>query len=173
MKESLAVSCQQKISCLDGQIYLVVPSDWTRASDEITARKFPYSIKPQEIYTNPEADRIFTLSMLDRQLQENQVYSAIREMQRLISHIYPESIRKSARGLRTCAGVAGWFSFGTGGLEGDILHYMFILPLNDQMMFGSFHFPEETIEEDDEVFFNALKNIRTLHDMEDGPENYE
>lgn len=173
MEESLAESCQQEISCLDGRIYLAVPNDWTRASDEITGRKFPYSIKPQEIYTNPGADRIFTLSMLDKPLRENQVYSAIREIQRLINHMYPESILKSARGLRIEAGVSGWFSFATGGLDGDTGHYMFILPLDNKMILGSFHCPIEIMEKDDSFFLNILKSIRALHDMEGGSGNDE
>lgn len=91
----------------------------------------------------------------------------------MISHMYPESILKSARGLRIRAGISGWFSFATGGLEGDILHYMFILPLNNKMVLGSFHFPTETVEEDDKVFFSILKSIRIVNDTEDKPENYE
>lgn len=80
---------------------------------------------------------------------------------------------KSARGLRIEAGVSGWLSFATGGLDGDIGHYMFILPLDNKMTLGSFHCPIETMEKDDSFFLNMLKSIRALHDMEDGPGNDE
>ena len=50
---------------------------------------------------------------------------------------------------------------------------MFILPLDNKMMLGSFHFPIETMEEDDKVFFNTLKSIRIVNNTEDKPESYE
>ncbi len=89
-----------------------------------------------------------------------QVYPAIKEMQRLISHAYPESIRLWAKELKADAGIIGWFAFVKGGIKEDSMHCMFILPVNDNMMLGSYHFPAEGMEEDRRVFVEILKSIR-------------
>ena len=77
----------------------------------------------------------------------------------LLSHVYPESIQVRARELRTEAGRIGWFSFVTGGIRTDSIHCMFVLPVKDHMMLGSYHFPAGTMEEDRKMFLEMLKSI--------------
>ncbi len=87
----------QRISCLGDQISLMLPSGWTRPSDEVTEKKFPYHSKPQEIFADDSISRLMTFNMLEKQLQNQQVYPAIREIQKVIVHMYPESVREPAR----------------------------------------------------------------------------
>lgn len=150
----------QELSCLAGRIQLKLPENYMKPSDEVLTVKFPVSPRPQEIYINPEGNRIITFNLLDKPLQEMQVYPAIKEMQRLISHAYPESIRLWAKELKADAGIIGWFAFVKGGIKEDSMHCMFILPVNDNMMLGSYHFPAEGMEEDRRVFVEILKSIR-------------
>lgn len=148
---------------------LMLPEDWKSPSEELTKKKFPYQQKPQEIFVNPEESRILTLNMLEKPLHEKQVYPAILEIQRMINHIYPESIRERARILKTGAGIIGWFSFVTGGLKSDDCHSMFVIPVDGRMMFGSYHFPIEELEEERTFFLNIMKSIEINSDTgEDG-----
>lgn len=78
----------------------------------------------------------------------------------MISHVYPESIRAQAKELKADAGMIGWFAFVTGGIREDSMHCMFILPLDDNMMLGSYHFPAEQMEEDRKIFMQMLKSIQ-------------
>lgn len=158
----------KEIPCLGEQAYIKLPEDWDRLSSETAAIKFPYSQKPQEIFANPDTYHIITLNILGKALQERQTYPAILEIQRLISHMYPESIREFSRLFRTESGKAGCFSFITGGLECDSCHYMFVLPIRGKMMLGSSHFPEHQIEEERQIFFEALKSIKAGGDIEEG-----
>lgn len=158
----------KEILCLDEQIYMKLPEDWDRPSGETIATKFPYGKKPQEIFANPDTYHIITLNILEKSLQENQIYLAILEIQRLISHMYPESIRESAKLYSTESGIAGYFSFITGGLECDSCHYMFVLPIKGKMMLGSSHFPEQQTKEERLIFFEVLKSIKASGDIEEG-----
>lgn len=78
----------------------------------------------------------------------------------MISHVYPESIRAQAKEINTDAGTIGWFAFVTGGIKEDSMHCMFILPLDDNMMLGSYHFPAEQMEENRKIFMQMLRSIQ-------------
>lgn len=160
MEENKERSGWQAVSCLADKMHLRIPEEYRKPSDEVAAVKFPISPRPQEIYINPKGNKILTFNLLDKPLQEQQVYPAILEMQRVISHVYPESIRAQAKEINTDAGTIGWFAFVTGGIKEDSMHCMFILPLDDNMMLGSYHFPAEQMEENRKIFMQMLRSIQ-------------
>lgn len=159
----------REITGQEGKLCLELPDNLKKMTEEMAWRRFPYSQRPQEMFSDPDGDRIFTYSILEKQLREGQVYSAAAGIQKLISHAYPESIREQARTVRLRFGMAGWFSFFTGGMKEDSCHYMFVLPADERMVFGGYHFPakEETTER--KVFLRILKSIWLIgKDMENG-----
>ena len=157
----------QEISCLDDSMCVRLPGNWKRPSGETIAKKFPYHTKPQEIYVDLEENRLITFSLLSKPLNDAQVYPAMREIQRLINHVYPESIHKSARICKVADGSAGWFAFITGGIREDPSHFMFVLPVNESMMLGSYHVPAKLISEDTSLFLKILKSIKIRSNVED------
>lgn len=146
--------------CLDKRVCIKLPENFERPSKEIVEKWFPYPQKPQEIFADPNAYSIFTLNILGKALEEKQVYSAILEIQRLISHMYPESVEESSQLFITESGKAGYFSFTTGGLDGDKNHYMFVLPVRKKMLLGSFHFLKDVAQREKLIFFEAMKSIK-------------
>ena len=58
-------------------------------------------------------------------------------------------------------------------MEYDTAHCMFILPVNEKMMLGSYHFPEENIKEDEGVLLEILKSIRVKDREKNTCGNYE
>lgn len=163
----------QEIECLEKQVVLKLPGDWKRPENKIIERKFPYNSKPQEIYADLHERKIITFNLLDKQLEDELVYPAIGEIQRIINRLYPESIRKEARLCKVNAGVLGRFIFVTGGMEYDTAHCMFILPVNKRMMFGSYHFPLEEIAEEERLLLDILGSISVKSNMEDERKKYE
>lgn len=157
----------KKIFCLEKQISLVIPEDWNRLPVEMAAKKFPYRSKPQEIFASKDVGQIITFNMLEKSLTEKQVYTAIWEIQRLISHLYPEGIKDMAKTIRINAGMAGYFSFVTGGMQHDSSHCMFILPAFEKMIMGSYHFPVEDYKENMLVFIEILKSINVGREIEE------
>ncbi len=153
----------QVSDCLQGRIRITLPQGWQRPSNEILARKFPYRTTPQEVFSDTQAEQIITFSLLDKQLQEKQVYTAVREIQRVISHIYPESIREQARMIRIQAGPAGIFAFITGGIREDVYHSMFILSVDEKMLLGSFHLPEGQAESGRKTCMDIMRSIQILN----------
>lgn len=153
----------QVSDCLQGRIRITLPQGWQRPSNEILARKFPYRTTPQEVFSDTQAEQIITFSLLDKQLQEKQVYTAVREIQRVISHIYPESIREQARMIRIQAGPAGIFAFITGGFKEDAYHSMFILSMDEKMLLGSFHLPEGQAESGRKTCMDIMRSIEFLN----------
>ena len=153
----------QVSDCLQGRIRITLPQGWQRPSNEILARKFPYRTTPQEVFSDTQAEQIITFSLLDKQLQEKQVYTAVREIQRVISHIYPESIREQARMIRIQAGSAGIFAFITGGIREDVYHSMFILSVDEKMLLGSFHLPEGQAESGRKTCMDIMRSIQILN----------
>lgn len=149
----------QEIECLNGQVFIRVPVNWKQPSEKRMVKKFSYGARPQEIYGDFEEGAVLTLNLFDRVLSEEQVYPAIREIQRLIGHLYPESVKVTAREIRTDAGKAGWFAFVTGGIKADTIHYMFVMPADEKMLFGSYHSPQERECEDRRIFLEIMKRI--------------
>lgn len=157
--------------CLDGKAGLKIPKEWEKieASDEWTAKKFPYQKSPQEIWREISGEKVFTINFLKKQLKEAQIYPAIRQMQILISRIYPESIEDQARKIKTAAGMAGWFSFITGGLIKDNGHCMFVASVQGNMVLGSYHCSAEgDWWEEKRIFKNIIKSLRVEKNGDDG-----
>lgn len=152
----------QEISCLGGQLLVQIPEEIKEASDGRIKEKFPYQPKPQEVRMNEEGDKIITFNLLECLLEESQVLPAIREVQRLINHKIPESIRTHARCMKLPAGMMGWFSFITGGLLDDVYHIMFLIPVSGKLMLGTFHFPARMEKQEKEKFFTMVKSIQII-----------
>lgn len=157
----------QRISCLGDQISLMLPSGWTRPSDEVTEKKFPYHSKPQEIFADDSISRLMTFNMLEKQLQNQQVYPAIREIQKVIVHMYPESVREPARKIVSGIGEAAYFSYITGGVKEDNGHIMFVIPVHEKMLLGSYHFPAAQLDGEREVFLEILQSMQIREDIEE------
>lgn len=138
-----------------------IPIDWKRLPEEIVTKRFPYRLKPQEIYGSLKPDRMITLNLLEKQLHEKQIHPAIMEIQKLIGHIYPKSIHEAVREMRTAEGTAGWFSFITGGAKGDHCHCMFVLSIYERMLFGGYHFPMERMKAEREIFLKTVMSMRS------------
>lgn len=156
----------KEIVCLDEKVSLKLPGGWNRPPSEILEKLFPYRQKPQEIYASPNTDHIITLNIMEKKLQEKQIYPAILEMQRLIGHMYPESIQDPPTVIRTEAGKAGYFSYITGGIECDNYHYMFVLPIRGKMMMGSSHFSKGQFEKERPILLDVLKSIKVNNNVE-------
>jgi len=150
----------QKINCLDNQFSLMLPAGWTMLPDEMAAKKFPYHAKPQEIFADAGMSRIITFNFLEKQLQNQQVYPAIYEIQTVIVRMYPESVRQQARKISTEIGDAGYFSYITGGIKEDNAHIMFVVSVYEKMMFGGCHFPAVQLDDGQKNFLEILKRIQ-------------
>lgn len=157
----------KEINCLSGQITLRIPELLKEQPYEKVEKRFPYDSKPQEVRMDEDGKTILTLNLLEKQLEEGQLSSAIREMQRMITHIYPESIRNHARCMKMKAGMLGWFSFVTGGLADDNCHIMFLMSVSGKMMLGSYHFPAGQEQEEKENFFKILKSMQVVETGQD------
>ena len=157
----------KEIICLGEKVYLKMPEDWNRPTNDIVEKIFPYRQKPQEIYASQDTDHIITLNILDKELQEKQIYPAIFEIKRLIGHMYPESIKEAPTLIRTEAGKAGYFSYITGGIKSDYYHYMFVLPIRGKLMVGSSHFPKNHFKKERLLLFDILKSIKPNDNVED------
>jgi len=155
----------------DVKLILRIPRGWEKiaTSNEWIERKFPYQRKPQEILGEISEERMLTVNFLGKQLKEAQVYPAIRQMQILVNRLYPESIEDQARKTKTATGMAGWFSFITGGLKKDNGHCMFVVSVQGNMALGSYHFPaEEDLGEDKRIFKKIIKSLQTEKRDDDG-----
>ncbi len=172
MESDMRKTQWKQINCLEERMDLEIPKDMKRPSSEMITKKFPYNIHPQEIFMNPEISRILTLEVLEKPLQDMQVYPAIMEIQRLIRHIYPESIREPARILQVSAGKIGTFTFITGSVKGDMAHYMFILPLHESMMLGGYHYPAESEAGEQAHILRILQSMRVRSTEEKKSKSY-
>lgn len=152
----------KETSCLDGKLLFQIPEEMKEASDGQIKEKFPFKPKPQEVCMNEEGDKIITFNLLESLLEEAQVLSAAREVQRLINHKVPESIKVHARCMKIPAGMLGWFSFITGGLLDDNYHIMFLMPVSGKLMLGTFHFPARMEKQEKEKFFTMVKSIQII-----------
>ena len=162
MEENKEEMKWQERSCLKGLICLKLPEYLEKQAEEKESKIFPYLQKPQEIFMDEEGGRIITFNLLDKQLEENQIHAAAGEMQRIINHIYPESIRIHTRYAINTAGVLGWFAFVTGGLTEDHYHIMFLMSLSRQMMLGSYHFPAGQEKEERVNFQGIIQSIQIM-----------
>ena len=89
----------------------------------------------------------------------------------MISHMYPESIQNQSKKFKSKAGMVGWFSFITGGSKWDECHCMFLMSVLEKMLFGSYHFPVEQMQQETDSFKEILKNIEIRKDIRE--ENHE
>lgn len=151
----------QESACLNGRLHIRLPEGWGTPAEAVLAEKFPCSTRPQEIFADSQADRIFTISRMEKQLQERQVYPAVREIQRVVSRVYPESVRDQAQTVKTETGSAGFFSFLTGGIAGDTCHFVFILPdADEKMLLGGLHLPAGELRSGKGLLAGIIRSIQ-------------
>lgn len=190
---SMEESGWKEVYSLGGRISMKIPTGWERPSEEWIEKRFPYSQKPQEIFTDTvptgqgfteqdsmgrimeektEGGRILTCNLLEEQLQKKQIWDAVSDIQKNIDHVYPGSIRDRAKTIKTMAGVTGYFSFVTGGIRQESCHYMFLLPVGDSMVLGSYHFPAEWGQEEKKLFVDIIKSMKVIQEEGGGKKGY-
>ena len=150
----------RKIECLDGAVFLLLWPGAARQTAEEAGRRFPYAVKPQEVYADGTGRRILALNLLEEGLEDGQVESAIAGIQKIIEKLYPGSIWHKARCMAAAKVTAGWFSFVTGSLAGEQFHILFLLPMEGRMLLGSWHSLTESIGKETADFLEMLKSIR-------------
>lgn len=155
------------ICCLEEQIKVRIPGELVIPPEVAVKKKFPYDRRPQEIYMDSEGKRILTFSMPGKSLGEKQVHGAVREIQRMMGHLYPESIWQQAAVMKAEGGAAGWFSFVTGGLEEDCFHILFLMSLAGKMLLGSYHFPAQNVKEENEKGRKLIKSISVYQENQE------
>ena len=138
-----------------------MPEGWERPAETVLSERFPGSTGPEEIFADSGADRMLTLSRLGKHLQERQVYPAVREIQRVVSRVYPESVRDQAQTITVQTGSAGFFSFLTGGIAGDTCHFVFILPdADEKMLLGGLHLPAGELRSGKGMLAEIIRSIQ-------------
>ncbi len=156
MKENRKQEQWQELCCLADRMHVKIPGDYRKPAEEVMTAKFPSGIRPQEVYSNPEGSKVLTFNLWDKPLQEQQEYPKIETVHKLFGHMYPESTKVKPEEIKTEAGNIEWFAFA----EGTSIHCMFTLPIEENMLFGSYHFPAEGMETDKTLFVEILKSIR-------------
>ena len=161
MEEEKEGTGWQVSACLNGRIHMGMPEGWERPAETVLSERFPGSTGPEEIFADSGADRMLTLSRLGKHLQERQVYPAVREIQRVVSRVYPESVRDQAQTITVQTGSAGFFSFLTGGMAGDVCHFLFILPdAEERMLLGGLHLPAGELRSGKELLVKIIRSIK-------------
>ena len=156
MKENRKQEQWQELCCLADRMHVKIPGDYRKPAEEVMTAKFPSGIRPQEVYSNPEGSKVLTFNLWDKPLQEQQEYPKIETVHKLFGHMYPESTKVKPEEIKTEAGNIEWFAFA----EGTSIHCMFTLPIEESMLFGSYHFPVAEMETDKTLFVEILKSIR-------------
>lgn len=146
----------RELSLFEDRIKISVPKDFDRPKEEVVEQKFPYDSRPREIYGDEKVSRLITFELSDQELSEGEVSAAAFAVQKLVLHMYPESVEKQAVEAETPAGKAGWFYYVTGGIKGEQGHILFVLAVDGRMLLGGFHFPAEMERIEEELFLEML-----------------
>lgn len=149
----------RELSLFEDRINISIPEEFSRPPEEIVEQKFPYDSRPREIYGNENGSRIMTFELSDQELSEGEVRAAAFAVQKLVGHMYPESVEKQAAEVQTPAGKAGWFYYVTGGINGEQGHILFVLPLDGRMLLGGFHFSAEMERIEEKLFLEMLERM--------------
>lgn len=129
----------QGISLWDDVFQTELPIGFEIADEKLIKCKFPYISKPEYIFWKEQNSQIVTFSLLHKELRNEQIESAIREIQQMITHRYPKNIRDYACCLDHTGVDTGYFSFWTGGIPNGEYHAVFIMSVQDRMMLGTYH----------------------------------
>ena len=79
----------------------------------------------------------------------------------MVSRVYPESVRDQAQTITVQTGSAGFFSFLTGGMAGDVCHFLFILPdAEERMLLGGLHLPAGELRSGKELLVKIIRSIQ-------------
>lgn len=139
---------------------LHIPEAFKEIDEKQKKDRFPYETTPQIIYVDESAT--LACNLLDKSLEEQEVLAASREMERQLSHVYPESRIRPAAILKNDDTVIGGFSFKSDSLCGEVRHDMFLCPVENKFFFGGLHYPNEEEHEWSGIFAEIIKNIKTV-----------
>ena len=127
-----------EIVMFEEQLLVQVPDSFKEMNKDRMENRYPYEEKPQIILEDGEANRFCTFSLIASQkLSANQLEYALKEVCWVVMSLSPSSLLDAPQ-LAYCEGATcGWFSFRVTGMEEELFHVMYILPVNGCMMLGT------------------------------------
>ena len=120
------------------QLLVQLPDSFTEKEKSRIDGMYPYEEKPQIILEDESTHRFCTFSqILSQKLTENQLEYAIKEVCSIVTSLYPSCLLEEPRLIYCQGGRCGCFSFRAAGMEGELFHVMYILPVNGCMVLGT------------------------------------
>lgn len=128
--------------------------------------QYPYNTKPQIIKTNIDLQITFTFSLYEKDIQNEEIFSAVEESMRIINEVYPSSLISGVHTYMLGKNRLGWFDFEIGGMNGKVYNIMYIVPINNKFMLGTMNCPIKEAEKWKEIFrdvYITIAEIDTLN----------
>lgn len=142
---------------LDECMSIIMPKKFELMSKEIADIKYPSINRPDIIYTTPETDINFTLS-LQEEIIENK---DIPEAKDLIQNAMKRMIQKviSSDTIEVNEKNIAYFDYISPALDTDIYNLMFFMSVDGCLLIGSCNCPDDGMNEWKPVFMQMLESI--------------
>lgn len=127
-----------ELMMFEEQLLVQLPDCFEEMEESRIDGMYPYEEKPQIILEDKDTRRFYTFSYFPSQgLTRSQLKYASEEICNIVTSLYPSCLLKEPGLIHGQKGTCGWFSFKITGMEGELFHVMYILPVNGCMMLGT------------------------------------
>jgi hypothetical protein len=131
----------------DGEISIWLPKAFTLMSPALAKIKYPSETRPHLVMTSPDLTVNFTFSLLNSVIAEEELTAFMNTIKTALRSANP-SVQFFQQGvdLTTCGPMA-WFDYKNFAIDDSLYNLMYIIPLRNKSLLGTFNCPFSVCEE--------------------------
>lgn len=154
----------KEVLLFEDKMQIMLPENFEDMSVEAAKIKYPMEQRPAIIKTNKDGDINFTFNLLEQPLDNSQVEDVVNMLRNVLKKTNPSN--KCGNVNLECVDNknVAWFDVVNNGLDHNIFHIMYVLPINQKLMHGVFNC---IVEDSNNWKQIALEVIRSIKENED------
>lgn len=146
---------------IEKRLYMIIPADFELMPIEIAEIKYPNEGRPDIIFSNEDGSININFKLIEDKLKARDV-KTVKDL------LQQEMVEKNTECKMVSSAVIegdtriGYFDFISPAFDGDIYNLMFLFPLDEQIVLGSFNCMHFDMAGWLEIAVQMLRSIRTV-----------
>ena len=144
----------------NGRLSVIMPESFIIMPKELAELKYPYTQRPEEIYTNSETTVNFTISYKNDKASNDDIPRAKDIIQQAVMRVHAASKVIDSETISVSDLNIAYFDFVTPAIDMDIYNVLFFFSLDSRIMLGSFNCPQVNMDVWKPVLVQMLESLR-------------
>lgn len=127
----------RELLLFDNTVRLGLPEEFEIMSEQWAIAKYPYTNRPEIIYSNPNGEITVTFDLTETEVTDQDLPNFILGMRSSIKKLNPSNTFYDIKTKERAA----WFDFRSYAIDGKLYNIIFAVNVNSRLLLGSFSCP--------------------------------